>query len=319
MPTMPSSPPASRRSCSTSRGRLRRRARRRARHARHRPAAAGRNGRARRRDRAVGRLGLRARCAGRRAGLAARAGPRLCDRQRARADRAGRDPVRPDQRRRQGLGPLSALSRSRLRGGRECRRSTSRSALRAPGYGANDGQPQGRARLGLGANARRRDRRRDRRGQRGRQRRPSATARISGPRRSSRTASSAGAACPSPFPPTRSAIRLKGGVRENTTIALVATDATLTKAQAKRLAIVAHDGLARAIYPVHTPLDGDIVFAAATVQARRSPILSGVRRAWRARRQCAGAGGRARGVRGDRPALPGRAARLEGQIRLIIS
>ena len=60
------------------------------------------------------------------------------------------------------------------------------------------------------------------------------------------------------------AIRLKGGVRENTTIALVATDAILTKAQAKRLAIVAHDGLARAIYPVHTPLDGDIVFAAAT-------------------------------------------------------
>ena len=60
------------------------------------------------------------------------------------------------------------------------------------------------------------------------------------------------------------AIRLKGGVRENTTIALVATDAVLTKAQAKRLAIVAHDGLARAIYPVHTPLDGDIVFAAST-------------------------------------------------------
>ena len=67
-------------------------------------------------------------------------------------------------------------------------------------------------------------------------------------------------------PPPRDAlsIRLKGGVRENTSIALVATDATLTKAQAKRLASVAHDGLARAIYPVHTPLDGDIVFAAST-------------------------------------------------------
>jgi L-aminopeptidase/D-esterase-like protein len=59
-------------------------------------------------------------------------------------------------------------------------------------------------------------------------------------------------------------IRLKGGVRQTTTIALVATDATLTKAQAKRLATVAHDGLARAIYPVHTPLDGDVVFAAST-------------------------------------------------------
>jgi L-aminopeptidase/D-esterase-like protein len=59
-------------------------------------------------------------------------------------------------------------------------------------------------------------------------------------------------------------IRLKGGVRQNTTIALVATDAIITKAQAKRLATVAHDGLARAIYPVHTPLDGDTVFAAST-------------------------------------------------------
>jgi L-aminopeptidase/D-esterase-like protein len=67
-------------------------------------------------------------------------------------------------------------------------------------------------------------------------------------------------------PPPRDAlaVRLKGGARENTTIALVATDASLTKAQAKRLAIVAHDGLARAIYPVHTPLDGDVVFAAST-------------------------------------------------------
>ena len=59
-------------------------------------------------------------------------------------------------------------------------------------------------------------------------------------------------------------VRLKGGPRENTTIALVATDATLTKPQAKRLAVMAHDGLARAIYPAHTPLDGDIVFAAST-------------------------------------------------------
>jgi D-aminopeptidase len=73
-----------------------------------------------------------------------------------------------------------------------------------------------------------------------------------------------GRGLPSPFPSDALAIRLKGGVRENTTIALVATDATLTKAQALRLAMVAHDGLARAIYPVHTPLDGDIVFAAST-------------------------------------------------------
>jgi D-aminopeptidase len=70
-----------------------------------------------------------------------------------------------------------------------------------------------------------------------------------------------------PIPPADALrIRLKGGVRENTTIALVATDATLTKAQCKRLCVVAHDGLARAIYPVHTPLDGDIVFAASTTK-----------------------------------------------------
>jgi D-aminopeptidase len=69
---------------------------------------------------------------------------------------------------------------------------------------------------------------------------------------------------PSPLPADALSIRLKGALRENTTIALIATDATLTKAQCKRLAVVAHDGLARAIYPVHTPLDGDIVFAAST-------------------------------------------------------
>jgi len=58
--------------------------------------------------------------------------------------------------------------------------------------------------------------------------------------------------------------RLKGGPGTSTTIALVATDATLTKPQAKRLAIMANDGLARAILPAHAPMDGDTVFAAAT-------------------------------------------------------
>jgi len=58
-------------------------------------------------------------------------------------------------------------------------------------------------------------------------------------------------------------IRAKGGPQESTTIALIATDAQLSKAQCNRLAVMAQDGLARAIYPVHTPLDGDVVFAAA--------------------------------------------------------
>jgi len=51
---------------------------------------------------------------------------------------------------------------------------------------------------------------------------------------------------------------------EATTIAIIATDAALTKAQATRMATAAHDGLARAIVPAHTPLDGDLIFAAAT-------------------------------------------------------
>jgi D-aminopeptidase len=56
----------------------------------------------------------------------------------------------------------------------------------------------------------------------------------------------------------------KGSARESTTLVVVATDAVLTKAQAKRLAVMAQSGLSRAIYPVHSPLDGDVVFAAST-------------------------------------------------------
>jgi L-aminopeptidase/D-esterase-like protein len=56
----------------------------------------------------------------------------------------------------------------------------------------------------------------------------------------------------------------KGSPGENTALVVVATDVTLTKAQAKRLAIMAQSGLSRAIYPAHTPLDGDVIFAAST-------------------------------------------------------
>ena len=52
-----------------------------------------------------------------------------------------------------------------------------------------------------------------------------------------------------------------------TTIAAVATDATLTKAGCTRLATAAHDGMARALVPSHTPMDGDLIFAAATGRA----------------------------------------------------
>jgi L-aminopeptidase/D-esterase-like protein len=60
------------------------------------------------------------------------------------------------------------------------------------------------------------------------------------------------------------ALRLKGTPGTSTTIGLVATDAVLTKAQALRLAIMAHDGLARAVLPAHAPMDGDTIFAVAT-------------------------------------------------------
>lgn len=50
----------------------------------------------------------------------------------------------------------------------------------------------------------------------------------------------------------------------NTTIAIVATDAALSKSQCKRMAVAAHDGIARAIVPAHTPGDGDLVFGVST-------------------------------------------------------
>lgn len=59
-----------------------------------------------------------------------------------------------------------------------------------------------------------------------------------------------------------------------TTIGVIATDATLTKAQCAKLAGIAHDGLARAVKPVHTMFDGDTFFGAATCE-REAPDLAG--------------------------------------------
>lgn len=68
--------------------------------------------------------------------------------------------------------------------------------------------------------------------------------------------------------------RLKGAAqRANTVIACIATDAVLTKADCKRVALAAHDGMARALRPAHTPMDGDTVFAAAT---GTKPLTKGV-------------------------------------------
>lgn len=65
------------------------------------------------------------------------------------------------------------------------------------------------------------------------------------------------------LPPPDAPLPMKR-IGEATTIAIVATDATLTKAEAHRVAVAAHDGMARAIFPSHTLIDGDLVFAAAT-------------------------------------------------------
>jgi L-aminopeptidase/D-esterase-like protein len=71
---------------------------------------------------------------------------------------------------------------------------------------------------------------------------------------------------PPALPPQALDMHIKGRAPPSTTVALVATDAVLTKAQAKRLAIMADDGLARAIRPAHAPMDGDTVFATATLR-----------------------------------------------------
>jgi D-aminopeptidase len=101
-----------------------------------------------------------------------------------------------------------------------------------------------------------------------------------------------GRGLPPAFAPDMLAMRLKGAAAatatENTTLAVVVTDAILTKPQARRLAMIAQTGFARAIYPVHAPLDGDVLFAARH---------------------------RARRVRGDRASLPRRAAGLEGSFQ----
>lgn len=73
------------------------------------------------------------------------------------------------------------------------------------------------------------------------------------------------ALCPPPAEQIDALAQLPSPLSElNTTIAVVATDAALSPAACRRVAIAAHDGLARTLRPAHTPLDGDTVFALAT-------------------------------------------------------
>src|SRR5258707_6446707 len=87
-----------------------------------------------------------------------------------------------------------------------------------------------------------------------------------------------GRGLPPSFTPDMLAMRIKGGTAatsaENTTLAVVVTDAELTKPQTKRLAMIAQSGFARAIYPVHAPLDGHVLFAAATCEKPIDPLVA---------------------------------------------
>jgi L-aminopeptidase/D-esterase-like protein len=82
---------------------------------------------------------------------------------------------------------------------------------------------------------------------------------------------------PQPWPADAARPQFKFPLEErtNTTLCVIATDAALTQAQCKRLAVMAAAGMARAIVPVFTPFDGDIVFALATGKtALASPLLA---------------------------------------------
>jgi L-aminopeptidase/D-esterase-like protein len=79
---------------------------------------------------------------------------------------------------------------------------------------------------------------------------------------------------PAPWPKDALGVHIKSAAAENTTIAIVVTDAALTKSESRRLAIMAHDGMARALRPSHACLDGDTIFAAAIGIAKSLPNVS---------------------------------------------
>jgi L-aminopeptidase/D-esterase-like protein len=82
-----------------------------------------------------------------------------------------------------------------------------------------------------------------------------------------------GLGTPSTTPAGALKMRIKANAPPSTSIAFVATDAVMSKAQAKRLALMADDGLARAVRPAHAPMDGDTVIAAAML---RTPMTDGL-------------------------------------------
>lgn len=104
----------------------------------------------------------------------------------------------------------------------------------------------------------------------------------------------------------QSADRLRWG--QNTTLGVVATNARLTKPETTKVAQMAHDGLARAIHPVHTSVDGDVVFAASVGEIETAPDVVG---AWGARMMQEGILGAIRSARGF-PGVPSHSEYLAG-------
>lgn len=82
-----------------------------------------------------------------------------------------------------------------------------------------------------------------------------------------------GLGLPQTLPANALACRMKGDAPQNTNIAIVATDAPLNKAQCRRMAVQAHDGMAHALRPSHAALDGDLIFAASTGLSPTLPSL----------------------------------------------
>jgi L-aminopeptidase/D-esterase-like protein len=83
-----------------------------------------------------------------------------------------------------------------------------------------------------------------------------------------------GSSVADPFDLMRQPGELDPPTLSNTSIGVVATNARLTKAQAKRIAIMAQDGFARSIFPSHTPGDGDTIFVLATGTLEATPNLT---------------------------------------------
>ena len=228
---------------------------------------------------------------------------------RARADRAGRDPVRPRRRRRRGSGrpPTAAIARPRAASDGAGRRRQRRRRRRRDGRQVRAAW-QRAMKGGIGSAAIVAAERPGRRGARRRSTR-SATSSIRRPAQVvAGVRTEDGERSPTRDGSCARRRRVRAAPAENTTLGVVATNARLTKTQATKLAQMAHDGFARAIWPVHTPADGDTVFALAT--GTRGPT----------RTTCCCVGALAADVdgRGDRPRRP-RRHRWPGFLRREIS